>query len=150
MCVMIGIRSKFREEVYAYADKPAKEAVAQYLNEKWNCHTDITERCGPDVYAWRWIRGQWKYSWHECEMRDILGDDFPFCTIHIPSRKERLKQYTGNGWYWVVSPNLARALVIRMLYVFRSPRIEVPNSREKSGEYFYDVPLFQSKLIELK
>jgi len=136
---MIGIHSQFRQEVYDDVDHKSKVAVSRYLSLR-KFSTNITEDYGPDVKAWNPDP-----TWHECEKRMIFKDVFPYNTVHVPERKSRLKKKEfwelGLGYFWVISDDYSRAIVFTAHRVFKSPLVEVFNTREPEGEYFFDVPI---------
>jgi len=144
---MIGIHSPFRQYVYNMTDRKSKIAVARHLM-KLGHYVYTLEWMGPDVMAFKSSNGV--YSWHEAEMRDHFNDKgWRFTTIHVPARKERLQEIdlAGRGFYWALSNDYKQAMVMKMEDVYQSTPIEVPNTREPSGEYFYDVPLSAAKLV---
>ena len=140
-----GIHSKFRQEVYDAVDQPSKDAVIAYL-QRWGYETCDEEQKGVDIIA----RKDGIISWHECENRQIFEDHWPFRTIHIPERKGRYGNpewsHLGSGYFWIINKYFTMAFVIKYNVAVRFPKVEVPNTREAEGEFFYDVPLANAHL----
>ena len=138
----------FDQKIYDQDDPIAKAAVQAYLERRFHPWWAMTmpEDFGPDIAwfprggkAW-WIEAERKHGWN----RNL----FPFDTLHIPFRKERLIEYAPITFY-VVSMNLRWAMTVEGADLFRC----LPPIHKKTiytdDEEFYSVPLKLCRLEEI-
>lgn len=139
---MSGIHAKFLQENAEKYGFPAEEAVINYLKSKSNILSitqypfgkyDVDLRIVTNVgYYYADVEHRGKY-WLQDK------DEFPFDTINIPSRKEKMIRSRIPFLYFIVRGGFDRMLVLTGESILHSPKFENPNQRIKAGEIFFSV-----------
>ena len=144
-----GVRKKFDKELYDACDGPGKEAVRIHLTCLGYDVTVPPENYGPDVYC----EFNGRRTYHEIEVcpRWFKATTFPFPSGSIPERKHKLLARVGDSelFFWMLREDFSRAVVFPSTYIIDQYLVEVSNSKIKSGEYFYRIPLTLGKELDL-
>ncbi len=141
-------KSPFRKDKYDQWDSVAKQAVRSYLlKQNYELATDI-EDYDADIKTTKPV-----VSHHEVEVKLSWSADWPesWNTIHIPYRKKRLIDKIDSPdslTFYVLKKNLKEAWTIKGSQCLDI--IEVPNKFVSSGEYFFNIPIKNAKLINLR
>lgn len=75
--------------------------------------------------------------------------DFPFDTIHVPERKRKFLSDSLDVYFISLRKDLAVALAVAGNKLCDEMLTEVSNKYIESGEYFYDVPVEETKFLDL-
>src|SRR5574343_269466 len=121
MRLWMSIRKPFDESLYEANDKSACSRVSEYLGGDWQRHPD---QYGVDLYSpylGEYVEVEVKLVW--------TAPRFPWPTLQIPCRKERLIQAVGpdNLAFWILSGDMTKALVTSAHTLLKSKRKEVKN-----------------------
>lgn len=145
----IMVRKAFDEQLYADNDTLAKATVASAFNRDGLYCRVNDDLYGPDLCVY--LGYKHKY-FVECEIKRVWagGETFPWETIQIPHRKEKLINGTTKPVeFWVLSADLKWAVIIPEEVIVASPVVEVPNRLVSTGELFYQVPVSQCIIRKL-
>jgi hypothetical protein len=132
----------FKKEVYDLVDKKSKEAIVKYLISK-GIKAEAVEDYRIDIR----VDGE-PYAECECRSNSWVGNKFIFPSVHIPKRKEKILQ--KSIYYFVLNKDFTHALCCHSSIIRAHELKEVPNTRYKSGEFFYDIPINRWHLINLQ
>lgn len=144
---MIGAYKQFNKALHDACDPPARLAVGAWIEQNWKFKVDDYEMYKVDLVC---SKDGIKKFYVEIEMREwFTGQNIPYKTIHIPSRKEKLFNNDLKTVYFVVSQDRKHGLYTNVDNIKASPRIEVKNRAIASGEYFYDVPIEKWTYVDL-
>lgn len=144
---MIGAYKPFDQAMHDLCDPPARRAVGAWIEMNWGFKADDYEKYKVDLVCSK--DGINKF-YVEIECRQILtGKQYPYKTIHIPSRKEKLFNNNLKTVYFVVSGDFKHGLYTNVENIKDSPRVEVKNTAVAKGEYFYDVPTEKWTYVDL-
>jgi len=132
----------FKKDIYDLVDKKSKDAVVKFLNSR-GIKAEAVEDYKIDIR----VDGK---PFAECEYRGGYwsGSKYPFSSIHVPKRKEKILQ--KNIHYFVLNKDYTYALYCQSSIIIAHEAKEIPNTRYKSGEFFYDVPINRWHLIDLQ
>lgn len=145
----MGVHKKFSEELYKESDDKACQAVLNYLNSQGSYAVRNPDKYGPDIILY--IGFKPKY-YIEVEVKKVWRKTqyvFPWPTIQLPERK---KKFIGAGKpieFFILREDLKMAVVIDELYIRDELLVEVPNSLESKGEYFFQIPIENTGLVRL-
>jgi hypothetical protein len=142
---MRGIRKEFNSEVFNSNDPQCREVIINYMNKH-----GFNFIQHPDKYAVDLI-DQTTGECIEIERRSIWKDGtFPYSTIHIPCRKERILG-DDNIHYVIVNSYFNQFCIIlgSELKKYLNNAVEISNTAVASGEYFFDVPREAFKFIKI-
>lgn len=134
---MIGNYKPFDQSLSDQCDTPGRAFVKMAAKAKWNVVAEDYEKYKVDLIC---KRGGKVIGYAEVEMRNNFFSEFPFDTIHVPSRKDKLMNNGLPTVYFVVNKPLTKLLWVRTDKVVDYPLVEVPNKMVPKGEFFYDVP----------
>ena len=92
-------------------------------------------------------------SYHEVEVKPGWVNDWPptWDTIHIPYRKKRLidmQDLPDRLTFYVLRKDLQKAWAIKGSECIQI--VQVPNKFVSSGEYFFNIPVKNATLIDLR
>lgn len=136
-----GTHKKFSQEDYNNHNAPAVNAVLDYLDSQDIWAKENDDRYGPDIVVWEGLRPK---RYIEVEQRKLWKTGpFPeaWSPVHIPERKGKYLKLGLPFELWVLSMDLKFCTVIPDYVIERGELMEFSNSRIKSGELFYHVPL---------
>jgi hypothetical protein len=145
---MRGKRKPFDREESVKWDAAAKDAVASHLSYHGYDVKVPPENYGADLFH-RHPHLPFTVN-HEVEVSNGWGDAaFPFKTGSVPERKIRLCKMTdGPLFFWMLNCVLNRAVVFSSEYLKPIFLVEVSNTKIKSGEFFYRIPLKYGRMID--
>lgn len=152
----MSVRKRFDKQLYEQHNPVTQIVLGHLLAEEasknggvpkersWGEHPD---RYGPDLVhaeTGRCVEVEVKLIW-------VSPPSFPYPTLQIPVRKERLfQQYNMPSFeLWTVSKDHSHALITPREVILAAPRKEVPNKYIYKGEYFWQVPVEQCTIIKL-
>ena len=79
---------------------------------------------------------------HEVEMKSEWSGKWPgWGTVHIPARKKRLLGKSDRLVFWVLNNDCSRAVLVNGVNLKDEYIKNIPNSRNPSGEDFFDIPI---------
>ena len=135
--------SEFSMEEYKQNDPRAKSALRNYLDSK-GIPTVIHEDYGPDIKAFQEV-------FHEVEIKKIWEGDWPenWGQIRIPARKKRLFENGSRIVFWVLNNDCTQEFRVLSLDMDDSYIGEFPNSRNNSGELFFNLPVGIGKFVDI-
>jgi len=141
---------KFNREAYLACDGKAKSAIRSFLDTK-GVYTNVFEDYGPDISSLQSLKGSWKKVWHEVEIKTSWKHEWPthWRTIHIPYRKKKYLDEGRRVMFWVLNNPCTRAVFIHGDHLGEEYKEVIPNTRYPKGEYFYDIPIHLTKVIDL-
>lgn len=129
---------QFSESLYTKHDKIAKKAVIKWARECGYSILENSDRYGVDLLLQFGVEIEQRPCWN--------GENFPFSTIHIPSRKAKFMN--GRNKYVIVNNDSSYCLVIDGSEIKSSPKVNNPN-KYMDEEMFYDVSKSKFKLHKL-
>ena len=137
------IHKKFNPGDYALYDQKAKDKTTEYLQGLGYQVVEHPNRYAQDLIA----KSEMNEFMVECEVKVVWNtDDFPFPNVQLPERKSKfLKDRT---LFFIWNKQLTRAFTFWSDDVKKLTPIEVPNKRVRKGEYFYQIPLDMTEMIE--
>lgn len=140
----MSVRKKFDPKLFDEFDRRAKNIVTQVFPllypDKCYVVTENKDKYGPDLVCS--VDGK-LVGFIEVEVKTNWSNGlFPFPDVNIPKRKGDLSKYL-NMVYVVLSKDLSVGLWIKGDKLKSASLTEVPNKYEKSGEFFYKVPVNQ-------
>ena len=138
------MRKEFEKDEYDKFDKLAKDIVRKQLDSHGS-FTLINEDYKADIKAIR-------VEAHEVEVKKGWIGEWPkeWKDLHIPERKGKLLKDNKFMYFWVISGDLKRALVVEGRHLKPYFLKEVPNIKIARGEKFYCIPLFLCSKIKIK
>jgi len=131
------MKKEFEIEEYEKFDRIGKDIVRKCL-DSYGFYTLINpiEDYKADIKAIR-------IEAHEVEIKRNWTGEWPeeWKVLHIPERKGKLLENNKLLFFWVISGDLKRALVVKGTNLKSSMLREVPNSKIPEGERMYCIPI---------
>jgi hypothetical protein len=135
---MIGAYKAFNKSLSDKYDSPGRAFVKTAAKLKWNVEAQDYDKYKVDLICYRDGR---HIGYAEVEVREPYGQgDFPFKTVHVPARKDKLLNNGLPTVYFVVNRLFTKLMWVRTENIQNFLPIEVPNKMVSQGECFYDVP----------
>lgn len=141
---------KFSEELYRENDERACREVLKYLVEHMGLYAKRNEdQYGVDIVIYSgfsiayFVEVEVKQVWRQDQ------DEFPWDTVQIPTRKSKFLNLGLPTDFWIMRQDLKKAIVISDKVLEESPRVEVPNKYNESGEYFFQVDISKCSTVDL-
>jgi hypothetical protein len=137
---------KFNQEHYEAYDQKAKDVLRNYLDEK-GIYSRIQEDYGPDIKSVQEV-------FHEVEIKNSWKEEWPenWRSLHIPARKKKYmadgKGNTQRVIFWVLNHFCDKAWTIDGKNLGDELIESIPNGRYPEGEYFYNIPISELKLVK--
>lgn len=144
---MIGSYKQFDSQLYAEYDAKARAVVRGALAAEWDIR-DNDDKYGPDLIVYRdgkplyYIEVEVKRVWRNAK--------FPWDAVQLPERKIKFLSLGLSIEYWILRNDLGAALIIPDYLLDGAAPVEVPNKYNASGELFYQIPVSNCILKELK
>ena len=92
-----------------------------------------------------------KIGYVEVEVRDSWSkDEFPFDSLHIPERKEKLLNNDMRTYLVSVNKHGTAAFICDANVILNSPRMEKNNKYVEHGELFFLVDPSRIRLVHLR
>ena len=137
------IRKQFSQIDYALYDQKAKDKTTKYLQGLGYQVVEHPNRYAQDLIA----KSEMNEFMVECEVKVLWKtDSFPFPNVQLPERKSKfLKERT---LFFIWNEQLTRAFTFWSDDVKKLTPVEVPNKRVRKGEYFYQIPLDMTEMVE--
>lgn len=134
----------FSQELHDENDKIAKDAVMSYIRNSWNLECEEGSKYGVDIEVYKdcLICG-----YVEVERRHNWTHDFPYKTVHVPARKEKLFTFYPTILF-SVRLDCKKAMYAKAKDILSSPIIKIDN-KYMAAESFFDVPLEKWVLVDL-
>jgi len=143
-------KRKFDYNNYKEWDNVAKLAVRSYL-ERLGCELfPEVESYDADIMVVQPIK-----SYHEVEVKLGWKEEWPssWKTVHIPYRKKRLIDMMKNKdelTFYILRKDLKQAWTIKGSECKNEVVAEVPNKFKAKGELFFNIPIKNATLINLR
>jgi hypothetical protein len=134
---MIGSYKPYEQARSDKYDTPGRAFVKTIAKLKWNVDAVDYETYKVDLIC---RRNGSVIGYAEVEVREPYTYKFPYDTVHVPSRKDKLMSNGLPTVYFVVNKNFDRLMWIRTDKIEKYSQVEVPNKLVPNGEMFYDVP----------
>lgn len=136
---MIGAYKQFDKSLSDKYDTPGRAFIKEAAKLKWNVEARDHKLYAVDLICYR--DGK-HIGYAEVEVREPYGEGkFPYDTVHVPSRKDKLLVNGLPTVYFVVNRTFTKLMWIRTENIGDILPNEVPNKMVAKGEHFYDVPL---------
>lgn len=134
----------FSQELHDQNDKIAKDAVMTFIRRSWNLECSEGDKYGVDieVYKNRLICG-----YVEVEIRHNWVSQFPYKTVHVPARKEKLFTFYPTILF-SVRQDCKRAMYAKAEDIVSSPIIKLDN-KYMAAEDFFNVPIEKWTIVSL-
>lgn len=129
--------TKFNQKSFndndARARTKAKKMLSQQFEVKDNADPyDIDLICLKDNVIKYYVEVEVKNLW--------VGSNFPWAEINVPTRKEKYFKAHSNSMYIMFNSDLTSCFIIEGKIILESNKVEVSNTRNLTGEYFFKVP----------
>jgi hypothetical protein len=135
---------KFSQELFDQYDTKAREVVKTYFSKTdWKV-VDNPDKYGPDLIATKdtyFIEVEIKNAWQ--------NTTFPFTSIQLPQRKQKFTKLQYETTFLVLSKDLTQFIGVWGKELTEDRLVEVKNKFIPNGEYFFQVPLANTKLIKI-
>jgi len=132
------MKKPFSKELHDQNDGPARARVRQSFAEMWGLNlVDNPDIFGPDLIAYRgsvfqgFVEIEVKHNW--------TGARFPFKTVHIPSRKERIFQHRPMIFV-VMNKEMNRFIWFKLDDVVAGARVKKKTRMTNFDESFIELP----------
>jgi hypothetical protein len=135
---MIGAYKPYEQSLSDKYDTPGRAFIKHAAKLKWNVDAEDFETYKVDLLC---KRDGKTIGYAEIEVREPYGTKFPYETVHVPARKDKLLNNGLPTVYFVVNRLFTKLMWIRTENIADYDPIEVPNRIIRSGECFYDVPI---------
>ena len=134
---------------YKKYDGPGKAAVRRYL-DKLGYFTNAHE--SRDVDLTSLTPDDFEPLNHEVEVKAVWEGEWPedWKDVRIPKRKGRYTKRSVPVLFWVLRSDLRMTILIKGSDICDEQIKEVSNSRVRSGEEFYCVPIELCKFVDLE
>lgn len=136
------VRKPFSPGNHRANDAIGKNAVLQLLKRMNVDAEENPNKYGVDIIVKDRTRT------YEVERRAIWHTTWPHPTVHIPERKTKFLK--PDMVYAVVNIECDRVMLCSSEVILKYPQVEIPNKSISSGEFFYDVPLTEWQVYNVK
>lgn len=143
------ITKPFNKALYDAYDKPARDILVEYLENKGHVIVNNEENFNVDVVSQ-------KYGltfFNEAEVKTGWKSDWPtdWADIRIPQRKQRLLDKKGDGFlnFYVFRADLRQVWRIKDTLLTQESLGEAKGRYIKKGELFFHIPYTKAELINL-
>jgi hypothetical protein len=149
------IPGTFSQEAYDEFDNRGKMACIRFFaslgyqptnnEEDFNIDLIFVQEGYQDLYIEVEVRGLWNFPLTE------WGRYKPgWSTIHIPERKGKYATWYGsNMFYFELNASCTQAFIVPSSCIRPFYKKMIPNRRHKTGEYFYDIPVKELKIVNI-
>jgi len=143
------MRKPFDPAAHQAFDKLGRDRVRQFFQDSYGIELqDNADPYGVDLIAYR---AGVKVGYVEVEVRESWSaDEFPFDSLHIPERKQKLLDNDLKTVLVSVNLHGTRAFICNAEVILHSPRMERGNKHVNSGELFFLVDPSQVKQVFLR
>lgn len=143
------MRKPFSQEMHTEYDEVGKSRVAEHFKIAYGIDlVEHEDKYAVDLVAYK--DGK-KLGYVEVEVRDSWSrDEFPFDSLHIPERKEKLLNNDMRTYLVSVNKLGTRAFICDANVILNSPRMEKNNKYVEHGELFFLVDPSRIKLVNLR
>ena len=143
------MRKPFSQDMHTEYDGVGKSRVAEHFKIAYGIElVEHEDKYAVDLVAYK--DGK-KLGYVEVEVRDSWSkDEFPFDSLHIPERKEKLLNNDMRTYLVSVNKLGTRAFICDASVILNSPRMEKNNKHVQQGELFFLVDPSRIRLVNLK
>ena len=143
------MRKPFSQDMHTEYDGTGKSRVAEHFKIAYGIDlVEHEDKYAVDLVAYK--DGK-KVGYVEVEVRDSWSkDDFPFDSLHIPERKEKLLNNDMRTYLVSVNKLGTKAFICDASVILNSPRMEKNNKYVEHGELFFLVDPSRIKLVNLR
>lgn len=134
----------FSQQLHDENDQIAKTAVMAFIRKSWNLDCAEGDKYGVDIEVYKdgLICG-----YAEVERRHNWTTDFPYKTVHVPARKEKLFTFYPTILF-SVRLDFKKAMYANAADIVSSPIITIDN-KYMECEKFFDVPIQRWTIVNL-
>lgn len=137
------MRKAFNRELYAKYDELAKKKTKEHLNSIGYQVVDHPNKYAQDLIA----KSEMNEFLVECEVKIVWNTkEFPYTTVQLPERKSKF--FNERTLFYIWNKDTTRAVTFWSDDVKKLTPVEVPNKYVARGEYFYQIPLEMTQIIE--
>jgi hypothetical protein len=131
------MKTKFSPKSFNDNDARARAKAKEILSPKFEVQDnadpyDIDLICLKDNVIKYYVEVEVKNLW--------VGSNFPWAEINVPTRKEKYFLAHNNSMYIMFNSDLTSCFIMNGKTILDSPKVEVSNTRNLTGEYFFKVP----------
>lgn len=138
-------RKRFDRELYQKYDQLAKDKTALYLQSQGYEVRDHENRYKQDLLFTDSFGTELAA---ECEVKLVWNSmPFPYDTVQLPERKSKF--FDRDTLFFIWNKPLTHAITFWSHQVEPLTPVEVPNKYMYKGEYFYQIPMDITKVVEL-
>ena len=143
------MRKPFSQDMHDAYDGTGKSRVAEHFKIAYGIDlVEHEDKYAVDLVAYK--DGK-KLGYVEVEVRDSWSkDEFPFDSLHIPERKEKLLNNDMRTYLVSVNKLGTKAFICDATVILNSPRMEKNNKYVEHGELFFLVDPSRIKLVNLR
>ena len=143
------MRKPFSQDMHTEYDGVGKSRVAEHFKIAYGIDlVEHEDKYAVDLVAYK--DGK-KLGYVEVEVRDSWSkDDFPFDSLHIPERKEKLLNNDMRTYLVSVNKLGTKAFICDASVILNSPRMEKNNKYVEHGELFFLVDPSRIRLVNLR
>ena len=145
------IKRPFNKALYDAYDKPARNALASYLEEQGHTVVSNEEDYNVDLVT---QKGDFTY-FNEVEVKTAWKGDWPahWAEIRIPERKKRLLQHHkgAEGFlnFYIFSFDMSKVWRIKDTLLTHGSLKEASGRYIRPGEKFFHIPYTEAELVTL-
>lgn len=141
-----GKKKRFSKQLFSDNDSPAREAGIRYWEAMGYMATPNYDQYGPDLL----VITESERFYSEVEIKRVWsGETFQYDTLQIPERKRKFAGLDFPCTFMVFNNEQTYAFLCEGSTLIASPLVEVPNRYVHEGEYFFQVPVSELKLVRV-
>jgi hypothetical protein len=126
----------FNKQLYDENDARAKKKATDFLSRRFVVKEGT--QYGIDLICYR--DNVIRY-YVEVEVKNLwIGQEFPWSEVNVLTRKEKFFREHDKVIFIMFNTDLSSCFIMDNTTILASPKVEVPNRRHASGEYFFKVP----------
>lgn len=144
--VAMGKKKRFSKQLFSDNDSPAREAGIKYWESMGYMAVPNHDQYGPDLV----VITESERFYSEVEIKRVWsGETFQYDTLQIPERKRKFVGLDLPCTFMVFNNEQTHAFLCEGSTLIASPLVEVPNRYVYEGEYFFQVPIKELKLVRV-
>jgi hypothetical protein len=144
------MRKKFSQALYDQNDQLATGVISGYLAQWGLVAEPNPNRYGVDLLVRKPDEPD-HFLAVECEIKRVwTGDSFPYQTIQLPERKGKYRNVPQQLEYWILNADCTSAIIIPEFLLDEHKPVVVPNKYIRWGEKFYQLPIDECVIIQIR
>jgi len=143
---VMGKKKRFSRSLHTENDTPAKAAAVRYWKALGYNVYENTNNNVPDLT----IETENARFYSEVEIKRIwTGEAFQYDTLQIPERKRKYIGLDLPCTFMVFNNEQTHVFLCEGSTLITAPLVEVPNRYVHEGEYFFQIPITELKLVKV-